>query len=78
MALYKQSINPPPSTKKSKSIFQSFTSLPKRTRLVIGLTGISIALLGTFVSDKLEQKFPVKDGKELFDLDIDHQTEKKK
>ncbi|CAG8501534.1 8690_t:CDS:2 [Ambispora gerdemannii] len=42
----------------AKSFWESFKSLPPRTRIYLGLGGIAIGLTGNYISDKLEEKFP--------------------
>ncbi|CAG8791028.1 3622_t:CDS:2 [Racocetra persica] len=43
---------------KVKSFWQSFKSLPRRTRIYLGLGGMVFALAGDHLAKILEQKYP--------------------
>ncbi|CAG8506847.1 26444_t:CDS:2 [Gigaspora margarita] len=48
----------PESQQNVKSFWQSFKSLPRRTRIYLGLGGIVFALAGDHLVKILEEKYP--------------------
>ncbi|CAG8654409.1 7231_t:CDS:2 [Funneliformis caledonium] len=56
-----------------KSFWASYRSLPPKTRVYLGLGGITLALTGHFVSDWLENKIPV-DSQQTSDSASSSQT----